>query len=208
MPADALHREEAGYREEAGWVRVDEVLTADEAAGLAGRCASLADELADPGPGDKPFGGTRRLSDLQHRLPETAAVVATLQPVVDQILTGGSRVMEVAWRSPSPGFGAQRLHADDTPRLDNGPDRCATAIVALVDFDGTNGATRVVPGSHLRPDLQRRSGQLEHHPDEIHLVGPAGAAFLFTGHLLHGGSENRSDAPRPAIQIAWQAGSA
>jgi len=119
------------YRSEIGWVRVDGTIDADRAAALTARCARLADDLDAPASGDKPHGGTRRLSDPLSHLPDTAALVEALQPIVDQILTGRS---EAAWRCPGPGYGAQRLHADDTPRLEPGPDRCATVIVALVDF--------------------------------------------------------------------------
>ena len=37
------------------------------------------------------------------------------------------------------------------------------------------------------------------------LIGPAGTAFVFGGHLLHRGTENRSSAPRPALQISFRA---
>lgn len=87
------------------------------------------------------------------------------------------------------------------PTLDPLPDRVATAIVALVPFTAENGATRVVPGSHRRIDLQRRSGGLSSHPDERTLTCAAGDAFVFSGHLLHSGTPNRSDHERPALQI-------
>jgi len=51
-----------------------------------------------------------------------------------------------------------------------------TAIVALTDFTQTNGATRIIPGSHCRPDLQRQSGSLKDHPNQILLTGPTGTA--------------------------------
>lgn len=192
------------YRSEVGWVRIDRLITGERAAELAARLASFAAGLADPGPGDKPHGGTRRLGRLEGRFPETLDLVDRLAPTVDQILPGGGRLMEIAYRAPGPGFGGQRLHADDTPKPPLDPDRCATAIVALVDFTGENGSTRVVPGSHLRPDLQREAARLERHPDEVHLTGPAGTAFVFSGHLLHSGTENRSAAPRPALQLTFR----
>ena len=126
----------------------------------------------------------------------TAVVAAILGP---NHWPGG-----VVYRSPRPGYGAQRLHADAVPQLDrSAPATCATAIVALTDFGPDNGATRVVPGSHRRPDLQRRSGSLDDHPDAVTLQGRAGTAFVFSGHLLHGGSLNRSDRPRPALQVVF-----
>lgn len=193
------------YDDAQGWVAIEGLIDRQRAADLAARCSRLADGLDDPGSGDKPRGGTRRLTGLERRLPETAELVAALGPVVDQVLADGWSVAEVAWRCPSPGRGAQRLHADDVPRLDGGPYRCATAIVALVDFTAGNGSTVVVPGSHRRADLQRHSGSLEAHPEAIRLTGPVGTAFVLCGHLLHGGTENRSSDPRPALQITFRA---
>lgn len=189
-----------------GWVRVDGVLTAEHATELAAACAELADGLVEIRAGDKPHGATRRLTALEERLPETVAIAEALGPVIDQILPGGWLVSEIAWRCPGPGTGEQQLHADDVPRIDpTSPDTGATALVALVPFTEANGATRVVPGSHLRLDQQRQSQQLRRHPDEVHLEGDAGTAFVFTRHLLHGGSQNRSTASRPALQISYRA---
>ncbi len=193
------------YDDRVGWVRLDAVLDEQRAADLAARCSRLADGLDAPRSGDKPAGGTRRLTGLDERLPETMELVRAVGPVVDQILADGWEPAEVAYRSPGPGFGGQRLHADDVPRLEPGPHRCATAIVALVGFTRTNGSTVVVPGSHHRPDLQRRAGSLVRHPEAVPLVGPAGTAFVFTGHLLHGGTTNRSSEPRPALQLTFRA---
>lgn len=109
----------------------------------------------------------------------------------------------VVYRSPQPGFGGQRLHADDVPKMSPGPDRFASTILALTDFTADNGTTRVIPGSHRRPDLQRLSGNLESHPEEIRLTGITGTAFVFSGHLLHSGTVNHSSAARPALQITF-----
>jgi len=193
------------YDDDIGWVRLDGVLDEQRAADLAARCSRFADELGDPRSGDKPNGGTRRLTAIEERLPETAALGHAVSPVVDQILVDGWTMTEAAYRCPGPGFGGQRLHADDLPRLQPGPDLCATAIVALVDFTEENGSTLVVPGSHHRIDLQRQAGALEGHPQAIALTGPAGTAFVFTGHLLHGGATNHSAKPRPAIQLTFRA---
>ncbi len=195
----------ADYDDTVGWVKVDGLVTGDDAGRLAEACELLAEGLDDPRSGDKPHGATRRLTALEERLPRTATLVDGLAPVVDQILGTGWDVTEIAYRCPGPGTGHQQLHADDVPRLEPGPHRGATAIVALVDFTTENGPTRVVPGSHRRPDLQRRSQQLDAHPDEIPLLGPAGTGFVFTRHLLHSGTANRSDHPRPALQISFAA---
>lgn len=193
------------YDDAVGWVRLDHLLDERRAADLAARCSRLADDLEDPRSGDKPSGGTRRPTALEERLPDTSAIVDDVAPVVEQILTDGWELTEFAYRCPGPGFGGQRLHADDVPKLDAGPPRCATAIVALGPFTEANGSTLVVPGSHHRIDLQRQAGVLERHPEAIHLLGPAGTGFVFNGHLLHGGGQNRSSDPRPALQLTFRA---
>ena len=156
--------------------------------------------------GDKPHAGTHHLVEIDERIPLVDEVLdrAPLLVAVSELIGPSFERLQVSYRSPQPGYGAQKLHADGLPKLDDGPDILATAIVALVDFTATNGSTRVVPGSHRRPDLQRMAGRLENHPDEVRLVGPAGTAFVFSGHLLHSGTRNDSPAERPALQLQWQ----
>jgi ectoine hydroxylase-related dioxygenase (phytanoyl-CoA dioxygenase family) len=108
-------------------------------------------------------------------------------------------------RNPLPGFGQQGLHADWHPRRPGEPYRAATAIWMLDDFREDNGATRVVPGSHLQPGVVDKTvtQPLARHPREIVVVGRAGSVLLFNGHLLHSGRKNGSGGPRRAAQ--WTA---
>ena len=108
-------------------------------------------------------------------------------------------------RNPLPGFGQQGLHADWRPRGPGEPYRATTAIWMLDDFREDNGATRVVPGSHLQPGVVDKTitQPLARHPREIVIVGRVGSALLFNGHLLHAGCRNSSGGPRRAAQ--WTA---
>lgn len=212
-----------------GWIAVPRVLTAAEASIIATACAGLAARLerdglgsAEIAAGDKVVGGTQHLNHLEDRLPEVSGLLtnAGLVTAVVDLFGGTDRghldrgaperiaVLDgpgIAYRNPRPSYGAQKLHADAIPQPGaDSPTTAVTAIIALVDFTSTNGATRVVPGSHRRPDLQRDAGRLDAHPDEIVLTGPAGTAFVFSGHLLHSGTVNRSAADRPALQMAWR----
>lgn len=188
-----------------GWERVDDLLSPVDATDLAARCVEVAASLTDPRSGDKPHGATLRLTALDERLPETIRLLDALTPALDRRLPDGWRCTEIAFRSPGPGTGEQRLHADNLPRTDIGPCTGATAIVALVDVDRHNGATRVVPGSHRRPDLQRHSQRVEHLPGEVWLAGRAGTAWVFSRHLLHAGSRNASASSRPVLQLSFEA---
>ncbi|MEM8619644.1 MAG: phytanoyl-CoA dioxygenase family protein [Actinomycetota bacterium] len=195
------------FDDAAGWVAIPDALNADEVADVVRRSRELcAVPPAERAAGDKPAAGTRHLFALDRRCDVVAQLCghSVVLDVVHEILGADVRLEQASYRCPQPGYGSQQLHADDPPKLDDGPARVATAIVTLVDFTKTNGATRVVPGSHRRPDLQRQSGSLERHPAELALTGPAGTAFVFTGHLLHSGTKNRSDADRHALQLTWR----
>lgn len=195
------------YSNAEGWARIDDLVSSDRARSILGACLALLDgPETDRRVGDKPHGGTRTLSGLMERVPETEVVVAALEPWITAVMGHDHRLTEAAFRCPQPGFGQQRLHADDVPKLDAGPNLCATAIVPLVEFTVHNGSTRLVPGSHLRPDLQRQAGSLPSHPDQMQFTGPVGSALVFSGHLLHSGMENRSEVDRPALQFVFRAG--
>ena len=101
-----------------------------------------------------------------------------------------------------PGEAQQPLHPDDAfyrvprPR----PPLGAATIWAIDDFTAENGATVVIPGSHLWDD---------HLPTEEDLkrlrpvLMPAGSVMLFLGTLWHGGGANRSNAARLCVSAQY-----
>lgn len=196
------------YNNEQGWARFDDLLSPERARSVSTACLGMLDGPEHAlHPNDKPHGGTRRLFDVMARAPEVADIPAMVEPVIDQILPSPYRLAGATFRCPQPGFGGQRLHTDAMVQTGEiGPADTATVVVALVPFTEQNGATRLIPGSHRRPDLQRRAGTLEHHRDEIRLTGPAGVGFVFSGHVLHSGMENTSSEPRPALQLLFTTG--
>jgi ectoine hydroxylase-related dioxygenase (phytanoyl-CoA dioxygenase family) len=103
-----------------------------------------------------------------------------------------------------PGQEAQPLHADDgsiaLPRPH--PTVVCVALWALTDFDHTNGATRLVPGSHQRDRRPAKGEQEEHVEAEM----PAGSVLLYDGSLWHGGGTNASDGRRVGIVVNHCAG--
>ena len=193
-----------------GWLVVDALL---DGAAISAVLEDMERLLAEPPEhrhaGDKPASGTRHLEALDARSTPVADLLGDprLGAAVDEFMANAGAPVQVSYRSPQPGYGSQYLHADDMPRLADTPTAVVTAIVALTEFTATNGATRLVPGSHDRPDLQRDSGRLADHADAVTVTVPAGSAIVFNGHLLHSGTQNDSDAERPALQIVWRAGS-
>jgi len=75
------------------------------------------------------------------------------------------------------------------------------AIWLLDDFTEHNGATRVVPGTHLFNELP--GDVLEDpsasHPLEKLFLAPAGTVVVINSHLWHGGTINKSKLPRRAM---------
>ena len=110
-----------------------------------------------------------------------------------------------------PGETPQPIHSDDSFHLLPRPRAMISlsTIVAVDAFTENNGATSIIPGSHLW-DEERASAQyafrdgkdealenLERHA--VPAVMPAGACIVFAGTLLHGGGANTSDRPRLAF---------
>ncbi|MBV7257196.1 phytanoyl-CoA dioxygenase family protein [Pacificimonas sp. WHA3] len=93
-----------------------------------------------------------------------------------------------------PGEGGQMLHRDRGVWGGYIPRRIETQFStnwALTDFTEENGATAVVPGSHLW------EGKRQPRPDEIaHAEMKAGSVLIFTGTVIHGGGANRTDRDR------------
>ncbi|AYF76947.1 phytanoyl-CoA dioxygenase family protein [Nocardia yunnanensis] len=98
-----------------------------------------------------------------------------------------------------PGEQAQMLHTDDgfyplpRPRKALG----AATIWAIDDFTAENGATDIVPGSHLWGD------RLPDGEPREPVVMPAGSCVFFVGTLWHGGGANRSKNPRLALTAQY-----
>jgi ectoine hydroxylase-related dioxygenase (phytanoyl-CoA dioxygenase family) len=98
-----------------------------------------------------------------------------------------------------PGEQAQLLHTDDgfyplpRPRAALG----AATIWAIDDFTADNGATDILPGSHLWG--QRTPEETQRKP----VVMKAGSCVFFLSTLWHGGGANRSAAPRLAVTAQY-----
>ena len=105
-------------------------------------------------------------------------------------------------RTLEPGAHAQAFHADVTygNRAEGWP---IVGFILMVDaFDGVNGATRFVPGSHV-PAYESSAlmkNPADPHEAEVLACGPAGSMIIFNGSAWHGHAENRSARPRRSLQ--------
>jgi ectoine hydroxylase-related dioxygenase (phytanoyl-CoA dioxygenase family) len=180
----------------------------------AERARSLRDELDrlehDLGivPADNMFEGARtvRIYNLLAHGPlfEAIPVEPTVLSVVEGVLDDGCLVSSLSSIVIGPGETAQPIHADDQVMpLDkpHAPTVCNT-MWALTDFTEANGATRVVPGTHLAD----RSPDYGKHYDSIPAEMPAGSVLVWHGSLWHGGGANTTDQRRYGIAMNYCAG--
>lgn len=185
--------------------------------GLAGaeRLARLREQLgpwfASAERCEGPFFGrrTRRFGSVLAKAPESAGLV--LDPLalgpIESLLTdeGACDAIELNLTQAiaiEPGEDAQLLHRDESLWPVELPfERMANVMWTLDDFTAENGATRLIPGSHLWP-----RGRVPQAGEAVAAIAPAGSAILWVGGVLHGGGANRSAAPRRGVVVSYRLG--
>jgi len=133
--------------------------------------------------------------------------------VLPEVLEGVRRVLGPAYklsslnaRSTDPHSTAgQPLHVDMGAIADDRGYWVCNTVWLLDDFTAENGATRMVPGSHRwgRRPQDELADPSAPHPDEVLLLGKAGGVAIMNAHLWHGGTANRTDAPRLAMHAFY-----
>lgn len=184
---------------------VENLLSAEE---LAAIDADSAPWIEQSRLGGDDFVGrqTKRTGALIARCPTTRPVIThplileaanlLLGPYCERIQLHLTQTIDIF-----PGQEAQILHRDRLawggflPKL---IEPQFNTIWALTDFTEENGATHLVPGSHLW-DLDRDA-----QPDQtIQAVMSRGSVLLYSGTVIHGGGANRSDAARLGMNITY-----
>ncbi len=198
---DTLTQPEIAALDRDGYVVLPALLSAAHVADARGALDKLiAQARLDP---TWHAGGTLHLNDLvNERAFDPVWRSERLLSAIVHVIGYDLRIGSVAYRAPQPGYGAQALHADFRQGY-RGEYQVATAIVALVDFTPNNGATRVIPGSHLPGDIAVPSDTDTPHPAQRVVACGAGSAIVFNGHLLHSGTRNASQETRHALQITF-----
>ncbi len=115
-----------------------------------------------------------------------------------------------------PGEGKGGLHADGVITGHNRPSSMAAAdegqrmtshvlalntIWCISEFTSTNGATQLMPGSHMYPGLDIPSDATQ---QAIITEAPQGSVIVFNVNTWHGPSENRTTASRYAVLNPWR----
>lgn len=97
-----------------------------------------------------------------------------------------------------PGGVGQALHRDH-PVPTPGTPLYLHLVCALDAFTVANGATRVVPRSHVDPGARRPPSELEDQAVPVEVA--AGGVVAFDGSLVHAAGPNRTDRPRRALHV-------
>ncbi|MBV9872731.1 MAG: phytanoyl-CoA dioxygenase family protein [Frankiaceae bacterium] len=177
----------------------------------------LADELRDDldrlehelgvVPSDNDFEGTKtlRIYNLlaHHELYRQIPVWSSVLPVVEGVLDPGCLISSLSSIVICPGETAQPIHSDDIliPLPKPHPPLVCNTMWAITDFTEQNGATRLVPGSHLKPN-PTYGGDYPTVPAEMR----KGSVLVWDGALWHSGGANHSDERRYGIAMNYCAG--
>ena len=143
---------------------------------------------------------SERVYALLAKAPVVARIVEhpDVLAVLDRLLVPHYLLSACLAIQVHPGETAQAWHADDSyaPPARPRPMLGVSAIWAFDAFDDENGATELIPGSHLWGPDER---PLPDDPRAVRVRMPAGSVVLFAGTLLHRGGAHRGAATRLAI---------
>jgi ectoine hydroxylase-related dioxygenase (phytanoyl-CoA dioxygenase family) len=185
--------------QQGGYVVLESLLTPERCAEIRRATASL---LGDTGRNSFEGLTTQRVYNV---LAKTRAIDDLVDhprvlALLDRLFLPNYLLSQAQLIQILPGEAAQLLHADDTfyrvprPR----PPLGAATIWAIDAFTAHNGATQVVPGSHVWDDERRPQ------PEEaIPCVMPEGSVVFFVGTLWHGGGANTSQGARLAVTCQY-----
>jgi ectoine hydroxylase-related dioxygenase (phytanoyl-CoA dioxygenase family) len=187
-----------------GYSVVESLLSADEAAAVREELRRISRAIPT---GRNDFEGfkTQRIYALfaKTRVFDALAVHPLLLNVLDTILGPSYHLSAPTGIDIAPGEKPQFLHHDDGiyPLPRPHPEVVLNSMWAFDDFTEDNGATRVVPGSHLWTD------RMPVDPDEtVTITMPAGSVLFIVGNLWHGGGANHTDQPRMGVLLEYAAG--
>ncbi len=160
------------------------------------------------GPSENIFEGlhTVRIYNLLAHGPVFARIPVhpRVLPIAERVLDPGLLISSLSSIAIGPDETIQPVHADDQviPLPKPHPPTVCNTMWALTDFTDANGATRLVPGSHLADD----SPDLLKAYDTVPAEMPKGSVLIWHGSLWHGGGANTTRQRRVGIAMNYCAG--
>lgn len=201
---DTLTNEEKLFLDKNGYLSLEGIMSENEIIAFRNRLSSLSEEEGeDAGKEVHQEEGTMRLSNLVDKDPifekciSHPKVLAAVRHVLNDF-----KLSSLNSRAAMPGEGRQGLHVDyENKDLKDNDYRVCNSIWLLDDFTTENGATRLVPGSHLsgKSPTSVMDDTTADHPDQIQFIAKAGTVVVLNSHTRHGGMLNKTDSPRRAM---------
>lgn len=212
VSSDLLSSEEKSFLDTHGYLNLGLILSDQELESIRGRIAALISTEGDAAGKElresvfvrnKVDEGAERLSDLVNKGAEFDVFYSNprVLAAISHVLGNSIKLSSLNYRAAIPGAGLQKLHADYPESVPKNDYRVCNSIWLLDNFSEKNGATRIVPGTHLHEQLPQdvMENPMDSHPNEIILEAPAGSVVIFNSHVWHGGTTNRTERPRRAI---------
>ncbi len=192
---------------EQGYTIVEDAIDLDLVDALAQDLVRLEADLGVV-PARNTFEGVRtvRIYNLLAHGPdfEQIPVHPAILPICEGVLDVGLLVSSLSSIAIGPGESAQPIHADDQmlPIAKPHPATVCNTMWALTDFTESNGATRLIPGSHLADSSPDLSLSYDSIPAEM----AKGSVLVWHGSLWHGGGANKTSERRVGIAMNYCAG--
>ncbi len=190
-----------------GWAVIPDVIEDELIAEIENSLADLVERL-NIKPSDNLFEGaktTRAYNLLAYgKTFEKIPIQDDILKVVEGVLGNGLLVSSLSSIAIGPGEKAQPIHSDDQliPIPKPHPPIICNTMWAISDFTEENGATRLIPKTHLE----------DHSPDPfksyetIPAVMDRGSVLVWVGSLWHGGGANQTNETRTGIAMNYCAG--
>lgn len=194
-----------------GCVVIEGLLSPEEINGLQNNITEDFEKLPDC-KGDFYGHETKRMGALFTKLKlfQKMAVLTPIIEVMDNFLLKACSDYQVNLTqaiSIGPKEIKQIMHQDDPmyPFLHSDHEAMINCMWAIDDFTEENGATVLVPGSHLWPRTQSLNLSFENLPPEIITQGvmKKGSVLIYLGSLYHSGGENKTNERRCGAVISY-----
>jgi ectoine hydroxylase-related dioxygenase (phytanoyl-CoA dioxygenase family) len=190
-----------------GYTIVEDAIPLDVVDEIADDLARLEREL-NTQPAGNGFEGanTLRVYNLLKygKVWEQIPVHPNVLPIVEAVLDPGCLISSLSSINIGAGESAQPIHADDQliPIPKPHPPTVCNSMWAITDFTEANGATRLMPGTHLYDHSPRYDKPYESIAAEM----AKGSVLVWHGSLWHGGGANATSERRIGIAMNYCAG--